>query len=112
VQIHGNRVELGEIEATLTRLPAVTAAAAALVPRSGDHVLMAAVVLDRPEAQLDVGAALAFLAKELPAYMVPRAIRTLPELPLTENGKVDRESLARKLASPRGTSDVRQATNA
>jgi amino acid adenylation domain-containing protein len=112
VQIHGNRVELGEVEGTLTRLPAVTAAAAALVPRSGDHVLMAAVVLDRPEAQLDVRAALAFLAQELPTYMVPRSIHTLPELPLTENGKVDRESLARKLASPRGASDVRQATNA
>ncbi|MEV6766279.1 hypothetical protein AB0N16_37785 [Streptomyces sp. NPDC051105] len=42
VQIRGNRVEPGEIEGTLTRLPAVTAAAAALVPRPGDHMLMAA----------------------------------------------------------------------
>jgi amino acid adenylation domain-containing protein len=112
VQIHGNRVELGEIEATLTRLPAVTAAAAALVPRSGDHVLMAAVVLDRPQAELDQAAALAFCARELPSYMVPRLIHTLPELPLTENGKVDRALLTRTLAAPRTAPDARLSTNA
>jgi amino acid adenylation domain-containing protein len=112
VQIRGNRVELGEVEGTLTRLPAVTAAAAVLVPRAGDHVLMAAVVLDGPDARLDAKAALALCARELPAYMVPRSVRAVPELPLTENGKVDRESLTRKLASPAGTADVRHATNA
>ncbi|MEV0276739.1 AMP-binding protein [Streptomyces sp. NPDC050610] len=112
VQIRGNRVELGEIEGILTRLPAVTAAAATLVPRSGDHALAAAVVLDHPEAELDIGAALEFCARELPTYMVPRSIHTLPELPLTENGKIDRAVLTQTLAAPRSTSDVRHATNA
>lgn len=110
VQIRGNRVELGEIEGTLTRFPAVTAAAALLVPRAADQVLTAAVVLDGPEASFDVGAALAFCARELPVYMVPRSIRIVPELPLTENGKVDRALLTRELASPRTPSDVRQTT--
>jgi acyl-CoA synthetase (AMP-forming)/AMP-acid ligase II len=112
VQVRGNRVELGEVEGTLTRLPAVTAAAAILVPRSGNHVLMAAVVLDRPEAKLDEGAAIAFCARELPTYMVPRLIYTLPELPLTENGKVDRALLMQTLAAPRSASEVRLVTNA
>lgn len=112
VQVRGNRVELGEVEGTLTRLPAVTAAAATLVPRSGDHTLVAAVVLDGPEAELDVDAALEFCARELPTYMVPRSIHTVPELPLTENGKVDRAVLTRTLAAPRSASDVRHATNA
>jgi amino acid adenylation domain-containing protein len=112
VQIRGNRVELGEVEGTLTRLPDVTAAAATLVPRSGDHVLMAAVVLDGPAEQLNEGAALAYCARELPAYMVPRQIHTLPELPLTANGKVDRVQLTQTLAAPRRASDVRHATNA
>lgn len=112
VQIRGNRVELGEIEATLTRLPAVTAAAAVVVPRAGDHVLMAAVVLDGPEGDFDPGAALAFVAAELPSYMVPRSVRVLPELPLTQNGKVDRDALTRRLTAPRPAFDVRHATNA
>jgi amino acid adenylation domain-containing protein len=111
VQIHGNRVELGEIEGTLTRLPGVRAASVALVPRAGDHVLMAAVVLDGP-GEIDTGAALAFCARQLPAYMVPRSIHTVAELPLTENGKVDRPLLTQKLAFARGASHVRHATNA
>ncbi|MFF0428457.1 AMP-binding protein [Streptomyces sp. NPDC004520] len=112
VQIHGNRVELGEIEGTLTRIAGVSSAAAVLVPRAGDQVLAAAVVLDGPQRQLDVAAALAFCARELPAYMVPRSVYTVPELPLTENGKVDRALLTQTLASARGASDLRHATNA
>lgn len=112
VQIRGNRVELGEIEATLTRLPAVTAAAATLVPRAGNPVLLAAVVVDHPESGLDEAAALAFCARELPAYMVPRAIRTLPALPLTEHGKVDRAELTRTLTAARAAQPVLSATNA
>ena len=115
VQIRGNRVELGEIEGTLARLPGVTAAAAVVVPRGGDQILMAAVVLSgtATAADFDAGAALAFAGRQLPSYMVPRSVRVLPELPLTANGKVDREALTRALTAPRPTADVvRHATNA
>jgi amino acid adenylation domain-containing protein len=112
VQVRGNRVELGEVESALTRVPAVTAAAATLVPRSGDQVLMAAVVLDCPESEFDGAAALAVCARELPSYMVPRSIRIVAELPLTENGKVDRALLKQTLAASTRKSEVRLATNA
>jgi amino acid adenylation domain-containing protein len=95
VQIRGNRVELGEVESVLARLPAVTSAAAAIVPHGGDHVLMAGVVLEDTTAPFDEDAALAFCAQELSSYMTPRRIRPLADLPLTENGKVDRVLLAR-----------------
>ncbi|MFB8179400.1 AMP-binding protein [Streptomyces sp. NPDC055966] len=95
VQIRGNRVELGDVESVLTRLPAVASAAATVVPRGSDTVLMAGVVLDDTAAPFDEDAALAFCAEELSAYMRPRRIRPLADLPLTENGKVDRALLAR-----------------
>ncbi|WP_371524594.1 AMP-binding protein [Streptomyces sp. NBC_01283] len=108
VQIRGHRVELGEVEGVLARLPAVTSAAATLVPRGGDHVLMAGIVLDDTTAPFDEDAALAFCAQELSAYMTPRRIRPLADLPLTENGKVDRVLLARLVttAVPYGPTDI------
>ncbi|MGW2748291.1 AMP-binding protein [Streptomyces sp. NPDC001450] len=99
VQIRGNRVELGDVESVLTRLPAVASAAATIVPRGSDNVLMAGVVLDDTAAPFDEDAALAFCAEELSAYMRPRRIRPLADLPLTENGKVDRALLARLVTS-------------
>jgi amino acid adenylation domain-containing protein len=108
VQILGNRVELGDVESVLTRLPAVTSAAAAIVPRGSDHVLMAGVVLDDSAVPFDEDAALAFCAEELAAYMRPRRIRPLADLPLTENGKVDRARLARLVttADRHGPTDI------
>ncbi|NEE37514.1 D-alanine--poly(phosphoribitol) ligase [Streptomyces sp. SID7982] len=92
----------------LTRIPAVASAAAAVVPRGSDHVLMAAVVLKDTAAPFDEDAALAYCARELPAYMRPRRIRPLADLPLTENGKVDRAQLARLVTTPdpRGPTDT------
>ncbi|WP_246201352.1 AMP-binding protein [Streptomyces alboniger] len=95
VQIRGHRVELGEVESVLAQHPAIASAAATLVPRGGEHVLMAGIVLKDITAPFDEPAALAHCARHLPAYMTPRRIRPLADLPLTENGKADRARLAR-----------------
>ena len=38
--------------------------------------------------------------EQLPAYMVPRSVRIVEELPLNANGKIDRKQLARQLDEP------------
>ncbi|MCX4097869.1 non-ribosomal peptide synthase/polyketide synthase [Nocardia sp. alder85J] len=89
VKIGGFRIELGDVEAALLRLPGVTAAVA--VVRDGSRLVAYAAV---PESNSSTEAALARgLAGELPRYLLPSAIVVVDALPLTANGKVDRGRL-------------------
>ncbi|CAM2921758.1 non-ribosomal peptide synthetase [Prescottella defluvii] len=90
VKIRGFRVELGEVEAALTRLPGVTRAVAVTRPDpSGSAQLVAYVV----GGDGDHAAARTRVADWLPSYMVPAAFVFLDALPLTSNGKLDRKLL-------------------
>ena len=94
VKIRGYRIELGEIEALLTRHPDLNAAVVtAPEDDQGNKRLVACVVPMDAEDPPAVGALREFLTKELPAYMIPSAILILPDLPMTPNGKVDRNAL-------------------
>lgn len=100
VQIRGNRVELGEVETVLARVPGVQSAVAAAVPRAaGDYVLVAFVLV--ADSDFDERKARAFCEQDVPAYMVPRTIQAVTEFPLTANGKVDRSRLIASLPTHR-----------
>ena len=86
VKISGFRIEIGEIENRLLKLPGVRAGA--VVVRNNQLVGFCSG--DRP---LDPGVMRDQLAKALPKYMVPSAIHWRKTLPLTENGKIDRKAL-------------------
>lgn len=89
VQIHGYRVELGEVESALRTLPGVRHAVAAVVGASAPK-LVAAVAGD-PQPAGDLSAA---IAKLLPGYMIPTRIVFFEQLPLTPNCKLDRRAVA------------------
>ncbi|MBX7266828.1 amino acid adenylation domain-containing protein [Micromonospora sp. Llam7] len=92
VKLRGLRVELDEIEATLSRHPAVTRAAVTVV-RDGNGVQrLVGYVVDAAVPADDV-ALRTHLAAELPAHLVPGHLVRLPALPLTTSGKVNRRML-------------------
>ncbi len=92
VKIRGYRVELGEIEAMLQQQSGVRGCAVVTkTGANGNRRLVAYVVGER-----DVDELRRDLKNKLPAYMVPSAIVALPELPLSGNGKVDRETLEKR----------------
>jgi amino acid adenylation domain-containing protein len=94
VKIRGYRIELGEIETTLRRDPAVKdSAVIARETENGDAQLVAFVVSAVPGAAADGDTLRARLKQVLPEYMVPAVFVSLPELPITPTGKVDRRAL-------------------
>jgi amino acid adenylation domain-containing protein len=95
VKIRGFRVEPEEIESVLAQHPAVRGAVIVLREDvSGDRRLVAYVVLDGA-GEGGLGQLRRFLSAKLPDYMIPSAFVVLPSLPLTANGKIDREALPR-----------------
>ncbi|MGW4596890.1 non-ribosomal peptide synthase/polyketide synthase [Streptomyces sp. NPDC004457] len=93
IKIRGFRVEPAEIEARLTAHPGVAEAVVSLYEDAGRKRL-AAHLVPAGGAEVPCTAELrAHLAAALPDYMLPAAFVTVPELPLTANGKVDRRRL-------------------
>ncbi|MFE0846800.1 non-ribosomal peptide synthetase [Streptomyces rochei] len=90
VQLKGFRIELGEVESAIRELDGVRDAAVT-VADGGDHLV--AHVVGRAPGDLTEA-----LSARLPAYMVPGRVLPLDALPLTVNGKLDREALRARAA--------------
>ncbi|NBD32275.1 MAG: amino acid adenylation domain-containing protein [Cyanobacteria bacterium] len=92
VKLRGFRIELGEIEAVLSQNPAVGQSVVITREDSpGDKRLVAYVV---PQQEPPHSSELrSFVQERLPNYMVPSTFVFLETMPLTPNGKVNRQAL-------------------
>ncbi len=95
VKLRGFRVELGEVEAALAGHPAVAAAAVEL----RDARLVAYLRAARHAAPT-LDEIRQWLASRLPGYMIPSSFLSVAALPLTANGKIDRDALGRVPREP------------
>jgi amino acid adenylation domain-containing protein len=93
IKIRGFRVELGEIEAALATHPMVDRAAVIIDCEGEENGLAAYVVLRQGGTEMP-GDLRTHLAAQLPQHMIPATFYSIREIPLTENGKLDRRALA------------------
>jgi amino acid adenylation domain-containing protein len=91
VKISGFRIEIGEIENTLLRIPGVRDSAVVLTERT-DHSkhLVAFYTSHQP---LHINTLHNRLSTTLPDYMIPSTFHWQEALPLTANSKIDRKAL-------------------
>ncbi|MFI1826132.1 amino acid adenylation domain-containing protein, partial [Streptomyces sp. NPDC020412] len=93
VKIRGFRIELGEVEAALADHPDVAHAAARTHTNRTGQTHLTAYLVPVPDGGLDTEDVRNHLKAVLPEHMVPAAYVVLDALPLSPNGKLDREAL-------------------
>jgi crotonobetaine/carnitine-CoA ligase len=93
IRRRGENISSHDVEAAVRTHPAVAEAAAFPVPSdlAEDEVMVALLV--RPGHTLDPDDLVRHCERELPPFAVPSYIETLPELPLTETGKIRKVAL-------------------
>ncbi|MGC3971356.1 MAG: amino acid adenylation domain-containing protein [Pirellulales bacterium] len=93
VKLRGFRIEPSEIEAVVARHPSVRDVVVVVRTSPAGTEILVAYVVPKADAVVDTDALQAFVAAELPEYMVPRRFVTIDAVPLTPNGKTDQARL-------------------
>ncbi|MFH8409296.1 amino acid adenylation domain-containing protein [Streptomyces sp. NPDC018019] len=109
VKIRGYRIELGEIEHLASGFTGVTECAVAAVEGDRGEKSLCAYVVAGPG--FDETALRAALAAELPSYMVPQFVITVPAIPTNHNGKRDVSALPRPGKQDDGPAHVEPVTD-
>ena len=95
IKFRGYRIDLGEIEATIRKIPGVKNCLVLLNKSENNSSLAAFVILDN--LKLDEEKFRNILITKLPHYMLPSQFMFLEEFPLNTNGKIDRKQLIASL---------------
>ena len=90
LKIRGYRIELGEIEKKMTEFPGVTSAAVIIHQEQGAQYLIGYFTSKEP---IDPEIIQGHLKRLLPAYMTPQFLVHLSAMPMTINGKINRQEL-------------------
>jgi acyl-coenzyme A synthetase/AMP-(fatty) acid ligase len=96
-KVGGKRVDLEEIRTLIKNAPGVTDAVVLALPDAGGRgVFLASLIQGQG---VDVRDVKTFLSLSLEAYAMPRIVKTIPRIPLQENGKYDRKAIAGLLSA-------------
>jgi amino acid adenylation domain-containing protein len=100
IKTRGFRVDLGDVESTLMRHPAIAEAGVVAQPHPDYTNLLYGFVVPKGGSTVDESALLAWCRTNLPAYMVPCQINVRDYLPKTSTGKIARRELLDPPSSP------------
>ncbi|PTX63162.1 non-ribosomal peptide synthase protein (TIGR01720 family)/amino acid adenylation domain-containing protein, partial [Kordia periserrulae] len=92
IKLRGYRIEIGEIESILEKIPELYQSAVQLQDIYGNQHLVCYYVLQK-DVTIEEESIQEKLRAYLPAYMIPRFYKQLEEFPVTSNGKLDRKKL-------------------
>ncbi|WP_338933118.1 amino acid adenylation domain-containing protein [Streptomyces netropsis] len=93
VKVRGFRIELGEVEAALARCPEVAQAAVAVHEAAGGDKRLVGYVQPTADQPLETRDLRRRLSTILPDHMIPSFFQVVGRLPMTPNGKLDRDAL-------------------
>lgn len=93
LKVRGFRIEPGEIEAALLEYPGVSQATVCARTEESEQNRLAAYLVMKAGHNLVISELRAFLRTKLPGHMVPHDYLQIEAIPLTINGKVDRDAL-------------------
>ncbi len=94
VKIRGYRVDLGEIEAILTKHQNIEEAAAIITGKENEKRILAYITLSK---EMNKKAIEQLCKQFLPTYAVPSEIRILKSLPRTTSGKISRKQIKKMI---------------
>jgi amino acid adenylation domain-containing protein len=93
VKVRGFRIELGEVEAALMRHQGVRHVVVCAHERSPGNKQLVAYVEAKEKQRISSEELRQFLEQLVPRHLVPDSFIVLDAMPLTPNGKIDREAL-------------------
>ncbi len=92
VKINGFRIEMGEIQSRILKYPNIKDCYVTTIQKDSNKVLCAYYVCDK-ERPVILKYLKEYLVKFLPTYMLPKYFVSLDGLPLTSNGKIQKDKL-------------------
>jgi acyl-CoA synthetase (AMP-forming)/AMP-acid ligase II/acyl carrier protein len=93
VKIRGYRVDLGELEAILSKHPQISQAVTTTHGENAKEKFLAAYFIPVVGQTVSTSELRKFLADQLPDYMIPSVFMPMESFPLSPNGKVNRKVL-------------------
>ncbi len=93
VKVRGYRIEPGEIDAILEKIPEVKQSVTVVREDTPGDKRLVSYLSDNNGSEIEVNDIRKNLRKFLPDYMIPQHIVHIEEFPLTPNGKIDKKNL-------------------